>query len=104
MQLALVCCGRLSHFLSERSGDARSSPTMVEFLDFIFEQGLMDIPLVGGSFMWSNNRGHPSWFIIDRSLISLELKVQFPDLTWKRLPRLCSECYLQPRRVGLGYA
>jgi membrane-associated phospholipid phosphatase len=31
------------------------SPTMVEFskkIDFIFDQGLMDLPLVGGTFTW----------------------------------------------------
>jgi hypothetical protein len=28
----------------ERSGDVQQSPAMLEFLEFIFDQGLMDIP------------------------------------------------------------
>ncbi len=40
----------VTRFPSERLGDARRCPTMTEFLDFIFDQGLMDIPLVGGKF------------------------------------------------------
>jgi hypothetical protein len=41
----------------------------------------MGIPLVGGSFTWSNNRDLPSWFRIDRFLGSLNLEAQFLDLT-----------------------
>jgi hypothetical protein len=36
------------HFLSERSSGARLSLVISEFFEFIFEQGLMDIPLIGG--------------------------------------------------------
>jgi hypothetical protein len=43
----------ISRFPIKRSGDAGFSPAM-ELLDFIFEQELIDIPLVGGSFTWSN--------------------------------------------------
>ena len=41
-----------------------------EFYDFIFEHGLFDLPLVGGTCMWSNNHDSPSWSIIGRFLIS----------------------------------
>jgi hypothetical protein len=34
---------------------------MMEFSDFIFYQGLMDLPLVGGTYTWSNNQESPSW-------------------------------------------
>lgn len=34
---------------SKRSGHAHFNLAMVEFSNFIFEQGLMDIPLMGGS-------------------------------------------------------
>jgi hypothetical protein len=33
---------------SEKSGASRYSPAMADFSAFIFEQGLLDIPLVGG--------------------------------------------------------
>jgi hypothetical protein len=44
------------HCLSERSCNSTQSPAMVDFSNFIFEKGLMDIPTVGGNFTWSNNR------------------------------------------------
>jgi hypothetical protein len=78
-------------FSSERSSEARMCPAMLEFSDFIYEQGLMDIPLVGGSFTWSSNRDPPSWSRIDRFLVSPSWESQFPDLLQKRLPRLCSD-------------
>jgi exonuclease III len=36
------------HFPCERLGVTHLSPAMMEFFDFISEQGLMDLPLVGG--------------------------------------------------------
>lgn len=66
----------VSGFPNERLG-ANSSPTMEEFLDIIFEQGLMDIPLQGRSFTWSNNWDSPSLYRIDRFLIFLLLESSF---------------------------
>jgi hypothetical protein len=57
-------------FLNERSGEACFSLAMMEFYNFIFEQGLMDLPLVGRTFTWSNNQVSPSWSRIDRFLVS----------------------------------
>jgi hypothetical protein len=62
---------------------------MIEFLDFIYEQGLMDLPLTGGSFMSNNNQEISSWSHIDRFLVSLDWDVQFPRLFQKRIHRLC---------------
>jgi hypothetical protein len=31
----------------------------------------MDLPLAGGSSMWSNNQENPSWSRLDRFLVSL---------------------------------
>jgi hypothetical protein len=59
-----VCIGgdfNVTHVPSERSGEARFCQALVEFSNFIFYLGLMDLfPLVGASFMWSNNRDRPS--------------------------------------------
>lgn len=41
---------------------------MKEFLDFISELGLLDIPLTGGQFAWSNNRASQTWSRIDQFL------------------------------------
>ena len=67
------------------------NPVCVFFsLNFIYEQGLMDIPLVDGSFTWSSNKDSLFWWSrTDRFLVSLIWEPQFPDLLQKRLPRLC---------------
>jgi hypothetical protein len=73
-------------FLSERSSDSRSSLAMLKFSEFIFEQGLMNISLVGGNFMWSNNRDPLSWFRTNRVLLSFDWEAQFPNASHRRLP------------------
>lgn len=45
----------ITRFPKERSEKARLCLAMIEFLGFTFELDLMEIPLVGGSFTWSNN-------------------------------------------------
>jgi hypothetical protein len=37
-------------FPNERGVGGGISSTMLDFSEFIFEQGLLDLPLVGGSF------------------------------------------------------
>jgi len=51
---------------------ARQSVVILEFSKFIFDQGLMDILLVGGNFTWSNNRELQLWSRIDGFLLCLE--------------------------------
>uniref|UniRef100_A0A2N9FRM3 Reverse transcriptase domain-containing protein n=1 Tax=Fagus sylvatica TaxID=28930 RepID=A0A2N9FRM3_FAGSY len=43
-------------FPSERVGSNHFSPTMYDFSDFISTNGLIDIPLSGGIYTWSNNK------------------------------------------------
>jgi hypothetical protein len=50
---------------NERSGNSRQSPAMLDYSKFIFYQGLMGIPLVVGSFTWSNNLDSQSWSRIE---------------------------------------
>jgi hypothetical protein len=57
-------------FLAERSSDVFLNTAMMEFSDFIFEQGLMDLPFAGESFMCSNNQKNPTWSLLDRFLVS----------------------------------
>jgi len=40
----------VTRFPAERSREVRLNAAMMEFSDFIFEQGLMDFPLAGGTF------------------------------------------------------
>jgi len=75
-------------FPSERSGVAGFSAAMEEFSDFIFMQNLVNVPLEGGQFTWSNNQEEETWSRINRFLISLEWEERFPEVTQRRLPRL----------------
>uniref|UniRef100_A0A2N9GB44 Integrase catalytic domain-containing protein n=1 Tax=Fagus sylvatica TaxID=28930 RepID=A0A2N9GB44_FAGSY len=52
---------------SERVGATDFSPSMREFTDFIFSMGLLDLPMDGGNFTWSNARSRSR---LDRFLCS----------------------------------
>jgi hypothetical protein len=75
----------VTRFPCERLGIARFSLAMIEFSEFISEQGLMNLSLAGGSFMWSNNS---SWSRLDKFLVSLDWEAKYPWLFQKRVPRL----------------
>ena len=60
----------LVRFPSERFGSTSFTAAMREFSNFISEQGLIDIPLQGGSFTWSNSCEVASKARLDRFLFS----------------------------------
>jgi hypothetical protein len=57
---------------SERLGAAGYSSSMIDFSDFISINGLVDIPMAGGSFTWSNNRETTSMSRLDRFLFTTD--------------------------------
>ena len=57
-------------FPSEYSGSGPFTSVMTDFSDFIFEQGLIDLPLEGGTFTWSNSREVASSSRLDKFLLS----------------------------------
>jgi hypothetical protein len=61
---------------------------MEEFSRFIFDHGLMDIPLMGGQFTWSNGS---SWSRIDRFLLSSGWEERFSNVVQRRLTRVLSD-------------
>ena len=81
----------VTRFPSERSRNVRQSSAMSDFSDFISSHGLMDFPLAGGTFTWSNNG---SWSRLNRFIVSPQWEVKFPNLLQKRLNRLCSNHFL----------
>ena len=56
---------------------SRHTQAMIDFSNFIFEQGLIDLPMVGGRIRWSNRHTRSK---LDRFLISTELEEYFPDV------------------------
>uniref|UniRef100_A0A2N9G614 Uncharacterized protein n=1 Tax=Fagus sylvatica TaxID=28930 RepID=A0A2N9G614_FAGSY len=87
-------------FPSEKSGLVSFNSAMHEFNDFISDCGLLDIPLEGGMFTWSNNREVPAMSRIDRFLISPAWVDHFGLVNQLRLPRLLSDHF--PIRLDCG--
>lgn len=61
---------------------------MTNFVDFIFEQGLIDLPMVGERITQSNRRAGSR---LDRFLIYTEWEECFPQVCQKRMPRALSD-------------
>ena len=76
-------------FPSERLGSNSFTIAMQEFSNFISEQGLIDLPLQGGSFTWSNSREVASKARLDRFLFSADWEDEFPIVCQRRMSRLC---------------
>ena len=75
-------------FPSEHYGSTSFTIVMREFSNFISEQGLIDISLQGGSFIWSNSCEVASKARLDRFLFSADWEDKFPSNSQQRLPRL----------------
>ena len=78
-------------FPSERSGSSNFTSAMHQFSAFIFEQSLIDLPLVGESFTWSNSREVASRSRLDKFLLSADWEENFPSVCQRRLSRLLSD-------------
>ncbi|XVF77493.1 hypothetical protein PTKIN_Ptkin14bG0048800 [Pterospermum kingtungense] len=53
---------------------------MEAFLDFIKNQGLVDLPMVGGRFTWQNNLSPPTRCRLDRFLVDPVLITKFEGI------------------------
>ncbi|KAL7168962.1 hypothetical protein ACSBR2_034064 [Camellia fascicularis] len=73
---------------SEKAGNARSSGAMRAFCSFIDDLQLVDLPIQGGSFTWSNGR---SLSRIDRFLVTMGWEEHFSEVVQLRLPRPVSD-------------
>lgn len=78
-------------FPNECSRDSRMQPEMTEFLELIFYLTLVNIPLMGGAFTWSNNHIQSR---LDGFLVSSEWKNHCPNVCQKRLSHLYSDHFL----------
>ncbi|KAG6644474.1 hypothetical protein CIPAW_08G057000 [Carya illinoinensis] len=75
-----------TRFSSERSGVSTSGS--FNFTTLVFELDLVDLPLAGGDYTWSNGR---AWSRLDRFIVSPCWETHFPILCQKCLPKLCSD-------------
>ena len=78
-------------FPSKRMGSVGFSPAMYDFSDFISNNGLIDIPLFGGNYTWSNNQEMVSMLRINRFLYTVDWDEGFITISQKRLVRLTSD-------------
>ena len=56
----------------------------------LFLNSLIDLPLEGATFTWSNSREVVLWSRLDMFLLSSDLEEYFPNIRQKRLHRLLS--------------
>ena len=64
-----------------------SYSAMHQFSAFISEQSLIELPLVGGNFTWSNSREVASRSRLDRFLLSVDWEEKFPSVCQRHLSR-----------------
>ncbi|KAL4179989.1 hypothetical protein AMTRI_Chr13g122930 [Amborella trichopoda] len=67
------------------------SPEMRDFSNFISRIELLDIPLQGSWFTWSNHASNPTLSKLDRFLLSLEWEDVFPRSSSLVLPKPTSD-------------
>ncbi|KAK8526044.1 hypothetical protein V6N12_020525 [Hibiscus sabdariffa] len=74
----------------EKLGQSLNTSLIDIFKAFMFEVGLMDIPLQRGKYSWSNNRDPSTFVRLDKFLISAEFEIAFPDIFQRLLEKLIS--------------
>ncbi|KAL4196362.1 hypothetical protein AMTRI_Chr04g182850 [Amborella trichopoda] len=81
---------RWSH---EQNSSTSISQGMREFSDFISQNELLDIPLQGSRYTWSNHATNPTLSKLDRFLFSLNWEEHFPRSLAMALPKPISDHY-----------
>ncbi|KAK3227568.1 hypothetical protein Dsin_007430 [Dipteronia sinensis] len=76
---------------SERVGVGYDLVSMRNFHSFITQAGIMDIPMHGPKYTWSNNRAVEAWERLNRFLISPIILSWLPNLMQRGLPRCISD-------------
>ncbi|GMJ05382.1 hypothetical protein HRI_004207400 [Hibiscus trionum] len=66
--------------MEEKQGRSWNFAAMEVFRDFIQLSKLVNLPLKGGAFTWSNNRDPPTFVRLDRFLVDTDFLEGFPEL------------------------
>ena len=74
-------------FPSKRSSQGRLNRSMRQFLEFIDEMELIDLPLLGGNFMWSGGLRNQNLVSIDDFLVSQYWIDHHSNVVQLKLPR-----------------
>lgn len=75
----------------EKKGGRRITPSMEKFSDFINGNELIDLPLVGRKYRWSNNTERAAMSRLDRFLVSREWDEFYAGAIQVGLPRRVSD-------------
>ena len=78
-------------YQSERSRNGRITSAMRRFAQIIDDLGLVDFPLQGGSFTWSEGLNNQSWVRLDRFLATPSWLDQYSRVYQRRLSRPTSD-------------
>ncbi|XP_058111123.1 uncharacterized protein LOC131254135 [Magnolia sinica] len=89
--LCVVDDFNITRFTEDHSRKRRPFPAMRRFSDWIQSEQLIDLPLLGAKFTWSNERANPTFSRLDRSLLSSEWIDSFPSSKQFALPRTTSD-------------
>lgn len=89
-----LCIGgdwNIIRFPSEKLGCSRISSDMVSFSDWVNKHSLVDLPLGGAMFTWSNHQTSPALSHLDVFLISSDWLDLFPEVCQIALPKPTSD-------------
>ncbi|GMI71444.1 hypothetical protein HRI_000813700 [Hibiscus trionum] len=75
----------------EKIGSAFNLANMELFRAFISEANLIDLPLKGGGFAWSNNKEVATFVRLDKFLVDDNFLVNFHELNQNLLPKSISD-------------
>ncbi|KAK3228488.1 hypothetical protein Dsin_000369 [Dipteronia sinensis] len=76
---------------SEKIGGPTIRSHLRHFRKFIDEAMLVNLPMQGSPFTWTNAREVASWARLDRFLVSPEILCWFPNLSQRNLPKSISD-------------
>lgn len=90
LHLPWVICGDFNaiFILEDKNSGVPNLADISYAQTLVSDLNLVEPPLVGRKFTWTNGQANPSWIRLDRFLVNLNWLVQFPRVHQVSLPRL----------------